>query len=353
MLGLDRLNFAGASELASGPFRKISRLRTDASDGVQSRSRFLARAAIVLLPAWACGPAPDAFDLSRFDGQWAIESESGPMAMEIRDAGKPGMTGSIVGAVGGRVQPFLESSIIDGRLAFRVARLFDNGTTVGSDTVAWFDGQMLKGETVREDREGKRIWTGRRPDVVAELDSDSWVEQQPVVLFDGTELSEWNTGALGELDGWVAEGGILRNAGNADELTSNREFWNFRLLAEYRVSEGGNSGIGLRGRYEVQIYDDFGTERSIHGNGAVYSRIKPSTLASKVHTEWQTFDIRLVGRLVTVELNGTTIIERRVIEGITAMARDTDESEPGPILLQGDHGPIEFRRIVVTPLEYP
>ena len=326
----------------------ISCVRSAGSERL--RPLVLANVALVLAAICACVPDRGTFDPSRFDGQWVLESEAGPMAMEIRDAGTPQMAGSVVGAVGGRTQPFLESSIVDGRLAFRVARQFETGMTVGSETVAWFDGDRLVGETTREDRDGRRVWTGRRPDAVPDVDSGSWVEQQPVVLFDGSALSEWSTGAEGEVEGWLVEDGVLRNLGNADELESKRKFWNFRLQAEYRVSEGGNSGIGLRGRYEVQIYDDFGAEPSIHGNGAIYSRIKPSTLASRVHAEWQTFDVRLVGRIVTVTLNGTTIIDRQVIEGITAMSRDAVESAPGPILLQGDHGPIEFRRIVVIPL---
>lgn len=311
----------------------------------------LATVVLVLIQAWACAPPPETFDPSAFNGHWVLEGESGPMAMEVKDAGKGTMTGSIVGAVGGRLQPFLESSISDSRLKFRVEREFDSGARVGSTTVAWFDGDQLTGETTREDREGKRSWIARRPDVVTDTDSGDWVEQEPVMLFDGTDLSKWNTSAPGELEGWLVDGGILKNAGNVGDLKSNRQFQNFRLQVEYRVSEGGNSGIALRGRYEVQILDDFGTETSIHGNGAIYSRIKPSSLATNAHTEWQQFDIRLIGRVVTVKLNGTTIINRQVIEGITAMAIDGRESEPGPVLLQGDHGPIEFRRIVVTPLE--
>ena len=68
--------------------------------------------------------------------------------------------------------------------------------------------------------------------------------------------------------------------------------------------------------------------------------------------EWQTFDITLIGRRVTVVLNGRTIIADRVIPGITGGALDSNEGEPGPILLQGDHGPVEFRRIVITPARY-
>ncbi len=153
------------------------------------------------------------------------------------------------------------------------------------------------------------------------------------------------------MDGWLVEQGILPNSGSVDELVSNRGFWNFRLHVEYRVSEGGNRGIALRVRYEVQIFDDFGMEPSIHGNGAVYSRIKASTLVTRAHSEWQRFKIRLVGRVVTIDLNGTTTIDRQLIKGITAMARNAREVQPGPIMLQGDHGPIEFRKIVVTPLE--
>lgn len=303
-----------------------------------------------LLVAGACTPDREGYSDSRFNGHWVLESEAGPMAMEVSGAGTSELAGAIVGAVGGRLQPFLESRINDGQLAFRVAREFDSGAVVGSSTVAWFEGDQLYGETTREDRDGTRTWVGRRPDSVPDIDDGTWVEQESVTLFDGSGLDEWHTGSAGRLEGWVADGGVLRNDGQADDLTSNLEFWNFVLHVEYRVSEGGNSGIGLRGRYEVQIYDDFGTETSIHGNGAVYSRIIPDILASKPHSEWQTFDIRLIGRTVTVNLNGVTIINRQLIEGLTAMAQDANESMPGPILLQGDHGPIEFRSIVVTPL---
>lgn len=305
---------------------------------------------VFLVTSNSCRPGAEAFDPARLDGRWVLEGESAPMAMEVSGAGTDQLAGSIVGAVGGRLQPFLEPEIREGRLLFRVAREFDSGATVGSNTVAWIDGDRLVGETVRDDREGKRVWAARRPDKVSDNEDGGWIEGSPVTLFDGSDLSEWHTERPGQVSGWIVDGGVIRNVGTASDLISNREFWNFLLHAEYQVSEGGNSGIGLRGRYEVQIHDDFGTETSVHGNGAVYSRIKPTLLASEPHTEWQTLDIRLVGRTVTVALNATTIIDRQEIEGLTAMARDARETLPGPILLQGDHGPIEFRRVVVTPL---
>lgn len=306
---------------------------------------------LALLSALACHAPPDAPDLAQFNGSWVLESDSGPMALQISGSGGPDMAGSIVGAVGGRTQPFVESQIVDGRLRFRVERTFDGGTVVGSDTVAWFDGGTMRGETVRDDQGDARSWSARRPDVVSVVDSGQLTAGEPVSLFDGSGLSEWNTGVPGQVEGWVVENGILRNVGRAPEVVSNRDFWDFRLQVQYRVSEGGNSGIALRGRYEVQILDDFGAEPSIHGNGAIYSRIKPALVSSRHHSEWQEFDIRLVGRVVTVSVNGATVIDRKEIEGITAMARDAHESRPGPIALQGDHGPIEFRRVLVTPLE--
>ena len=108
--------------------------------------------------------------------------------------------------------------------------------------------------------------------------------------------------------------------------------------------------MGLRGRYEVQIFDDHGQPPDVHGNGAVYSRLRPSVNASKPAGEWQTFDITLIGREVTVVLNGVTIINRKQIDGLCGLATDPYEDRPGSVTLQGDHGPIEFRNLVVTPL---
>src|SRR5581483_7338521 len=112
----------------------------------------------------------------------------------------------------------------------------------------------------------------------------------------------------------------------------------------------GTSGIGLRGRYEVQIADDIGRPPSAFSNGAIYGRIAPVINASRDPGEWQTFDIRLVGRQVTVSVNGVKVIDRQTIDGLTPIAIDANEGDPGPILLQGDHGTVEFRKVVLYPL---
>jgi hypothetical protein len=151
--------------------------------------------------------------------------------------------------------------------------------------------------------------------------------------------------------GWVVKDGVLVNEPRASDIASEAKFWNFVLRAEYRYSKGSNSGIGLRGRYELQIQDSYGKAPDGHVQGALYSRVPPKVNASRPAGEWQTLEARLVGRTLTVKLNGKVIQDRITVEGPTAMTTDADEAAPGPITLQGDHGPIEFRKVEVRPLE--
>ncbi|MGC8793695.1 MAG: 3-keto-disaccharide hydrolase, partial [Bryobacteraceae bacterium] len=193
-------------------------------------------------------------------------------------------------------------------------------------------------------------WIGERAPGINERDDGTWREGQPVELFNGKDLSGWIPVGRPGPPRWMVKDGILVNDAPAPNLMSEGKFWNFNLHVEYRVGPKSNSGIGLRGRYEVQILEDYGRPVDLHSNGAIYSRIPPSVNASKPAGEWQTFDIRLIGRMVTVVLNGVNIIDNREIEGLTAIAVDPHEALPGPILLQGDHGVVEFRKITLTPL---
>ncbi|MNL57364.1 hypothetical protein D3C87_1809200 [compost metagenome] len=83
--------------------------------------------------------------------------------------------------------------------------------------------------------------------------------------------------------------------------------------------------------------------------GGIYGFLTANEMVTLGPDQWQTYDITLVGRLVTVVANGKTIISNQEIPGITGGALDSNEGEPGPIYLQGDHQPIEFRKIVITP----
>jgi hypothetical protein len=106
----------------------------------------------------------------------------------------------------------------------------------------------------------------------------------------------------------------------------------------------------LRGRYEVQILDDAGKPPDVHSNGSLYGFIAPGVSASKPAGEWQKVEATIVGGRVTVILNGVKIIDDEEIPGSTGGALDSHETEPGPILLQGDHAGIKFRKVTVTPL---
>jgi hypothetical protein len=143
--------------------------------------------------------------------------------------------------------------------------------------------------------------------------------------------------------------GVLMNTEPGNDLVTEQQFTDFKLRAEFRYPRGSNSGIYLRGRYEVQIEDGHGEEPDSQRIGGVYGFLTPCVNAARKADEWQTLEVTLVGRTVTVVLNGERIIDRQAIPGTTGGALDSNESEPGPILLQGDHGGVEFRKMTLTP----
>jgi hypothetical protein len=143
--------------------------------------------------------------------------------------------------------------------------------------------------------------------------------------------------------------GILVNEAAGGNLVTKEVFDDFKLSVEFRYPEGSNSGIYLRGRYEVQIEDNYGKETNTLMIGGIYGFIEPSVIAARKAGEWQTYEITLVGRHVTIVHNGIEVVSNRPIPGITGGSLDSNEGSPGPIMLQGDHGPIEFRKLLITP----
>jgi hypothetical protein len=132
------------------------------------------------------------------------------------------------------------------------------------------------------------------------------------------------------------------------DLVSDETFGDLKLHAELKLPPSGNSGVYLRGRYEIQVQDDAGKALDPLRMGGVYGFIAPSVAAARPAGEWQTLDVELVGRRVTVVLNGTPIVLAQEIPGITGGALDSDEGAPGPIMLQGDHGPIDWRNVTIA-----
>ena len=182
----------------------------------------------------------------------------------------------------------------------------------------------------------------------------------PVALLNGRDLSGWKAKEANMDSAWAVDGGALANrppprtpgtpAKRTANLRTEREFEDFNLKREVNVPAGSNSGVYLRGIYEIQVHDSHGKALDSHNMGALYSRITPSVGAEKPAGQWQTLDLTLVDRHLTVVLNGTTIIDNQPVLGCTGGAMWSDESKPGPIYLQGDHGAVSYRNMVLRPV---
>jgi len=213
---------------------------------------------------------------------------------------------------------------------------------------ARLEGAALKGEVKYFD--GKiHHFEGKRAPELAAKGNPKW--GAPVTLFDGKTLDGWKLRDPKAKMGWAVVGGelaVVDPKGNADFVTE-KTFQDLKLHIEFNVEPHSNSGVYLRGRYEIQILDDASKATEAHGCGALYSRIAPKIDATKPAGDWQAFDITFVGRKLTVVLNGKTIIDGANVDGITGGAINPFEGEPGPLMLQGDHGKVRFRNVVLTP----
>lgn len=202
-------------------------------------------------------------------------------------------------------------------------------------------GDRMTGEVSMEGAQ----WQGQ----VSGVRQRQWAE--PIELFNGTDLSNWDFQKVDGENQWKVVDGVMVNEKAGWNIYTKQKFKDYKLSLEVKIPPGGNSGIYLNGRYEVQVADGYGKDVSEGGIGAIYGRAVPTSNPSKPAGEWQKFDIRFVDYWATVTLNGETIVDNVLIEGITGGALDSRESEPGPIMLQGDHGPIEYRNLVLTPVQ--
>jgi hypothetical protein len=294
-----------------------------------------------------------------FNGRWNIKvHDNRPRTwwLEVSGAGSNELQGKFVGAPGGDCDVIRDLAIRDGELSFSYMRGYVR--VPGQEKAqqkgvyrARLAGGKLDGTFEVEGQTAPPLkWTGTRAAVITDKDDGTWREAKPVKLFNGKNLKGWMPVEKNREFAWTVKNGLLTNMAAAPNIISERKFWNFKVHLEYRIPAGSNSGLGLRGRYEVQIAESYGRAVGTHMQGALYSRIPPSVNASKPANEWQTLDVTLIGRDVTVVLNGTKVIDKQVVEGPTAIVGDTDEAAPGPIFIQGDHREIEVRSVVVTPL---
>ena len=311
-------------------------------------------------------------DVEPYVGRWALTIPGGGAGWLGVTQEKGYLDASILWG-GGSVLP-VDSVYVDhdGLVVTRnnkVERKDESGkvvrTQVFTETIiAKVSGDTLSLVQIQPRSDGKGAkrseFTGKRiPPLPARPDLAKVKYGKPIELFNGKNLDGWKLTSPGQTSGWSVKDGILVNNPVQREgerhisygnLRTEAEFEDFNLKLEVKVAKGENSGVYLRGIYEVQVCDSYGRNLDSHNMGGIYSRITPVVSAEKPAGQWQTMNITLVNRHVTVVLNDKVIIDNEPLLGCTGGAMWSDESKPGPIYLQGDHTGINYRNIVLTPV---
>jgi hypothetical protein len=280
-----------------------------------------------------------------FNGRWDVTvhlaDKNAPSWLEIQSSGLTTLVGRWVGS-GGSARPISKINYSGGTFNFSIPPQWereDKDMTVDGR----LDGDSLTGTMVASD--GKQYsWVGRRSPALRRTREPVWGPVEKI--FDGVSLKGWHPS--GSTNQWVVEKGILKSPHRGSNLITDEKFTDFKLHIEFRFPAHSNSGVYLRGRYELQIEDEGGTEPPNNGISAIYGFLSPNANAAKPAGEWQSYDVTLVGRRVTVVFNGKEVISRQEIPGITGGALDSNEGEPGPLYLQGDHASIEYRNITIS-----
>ncbi|MBA2562464.1 MAG: DUF1080 domain-containing protein [Chitinophagaceae bacterium] len=286
-------------------------------------------------------------DTTSIEGRWDItinmSGKKFPSWLEVMHSGEHRLIGQYVG-ISGSARPISRINFTGGKMSFTIPPQWEK-----EDNDLSFEATLqedsLTGNVIAAD--GKSYsWTAHRAPSLRRQIIPVW--GKPIHLFNGNDLKGWH--AMGE-NQWKAESGMLRSPRSGSNIVTDGTFTDFKLHIEFRYPKGSNSGVYLRGRYEVQIADSKGLEPLKDQFGAVYGFISTTEMMAKDAGEWQSYDITLVGRMVTVVANGKTVICNQEIPGITGGALNSKEGEPGPLLIQGDHGPVDFRNIILTPVK--
>ena len=311
-------------------------------------------AAVVLAGAMLSGLEPRGAAAPQdnpFLGKWDITATtpkgSYPYWLEVREG-----NGRLVGYFqdrGGAVLKLPEIAREGQDLVFSLGAPAKPGATKPVHRARVEDGKLVGELTTGPE---KVAWVGVRPPPWAPADANAaHALGEPVALFNGRDLAGWRVQFPDVPVGWGVADGVLTNQQTGNNLVSEQAFQDFTLQMEYKLEKDGNSGLYLRGRYELQVLDDAGKPPALGGHMALYGRLAPFVNASKPAGEWQAAAVTLVGNRFTAVLNGRTVHNNAEIEGITGGALDSREGEPGPILIQGDHARIWIRKLVVTPIK--
>jgi hypothetical protein len=286
-----------------------------------------------------------------FTGRWDLTIKAGnetyPSWMECTNAnGKPAVR--VVGRVAS-VHPAQDVRLEGNELTFTTQEYF--GKEIPVTWEFHEESGRLSGKQKRSDGVTGDIMAEAAPALDRPMPA-RWTK--PVPLFNGKDLSGWEPfvqepGKPVE-NHYVAKNGELVNEAPGANIRTTRKFSDFKLHVEYNCPQGGNSGVYLRGRYEVQVeYEPAGSNDELHSMGSIYGFIAPAAKVTPRPGQWESYDITLIGRTVTIVRDGVTTINQQKIPGITGGALDSHEGEPGPIYIQGDHtGGMKYRNITIS-----
>ncbi len=303
----------------------------------------------------------------QFYGMWTLEIENGSVGW-LQVHGNNGYLDAELLWQGGSVVPvanvyFVNDITLVVTRVQEISRAENRKHTLTQTYRFERKGEKLTGALTEPVRDGVGVretkfkgW--KLPDVPAAPDLSKVKYGEPVQLFNGKDLTGWRLINPKQANGFkVVDGAMVNDPVNIEgqrvnfgNLRTDREFEDFKLSVEVNVPAKSNSGVYLRGMYEVQVVDSYGKNVDSHNMGALYSRIVPSVAAEKPGGEWQTMEMILCDRHVTVVLNGTKIIDNQPVFGPTGGAMQADVFKPGPIYLQGDHGKVMYRNMVLTPI---
>ena len=338
-----------------------------------SREHSVKIGAMCLVVSFLLCTVSHAAPADKFLGHWALHLPGGAGWLGVRQ--EAGYLDADMLWYGGSVTPVAHVYVDDGVLVVetnsrRVRIKDDDGNPVRSHTMTRRielkpqpDGRLkCVARNPRADGQGTSTTpfvATRIPPVGYAPDLKRVKYAEPIKLFKGTDLSGWELTSRGAANGWSAKDGVLVNNPvqvegqrhkNYGNLRTSGVFEDFNLKLEVNVPKGSNSGVYLRGIYEIQVADTHGRPLDSHNMGGLYSRITPSQAAEKGAGQWQTMDMTLCDRHLTVILNGKTIIDNQPIHGCTGGALTADQFKAGPIYLQGDHGKVMYRNLVLTPI---